>query len=151
MADPGVGPHGGEMTTRVWSGVLGSLAPWLALHLTIVLAENNVRYDSLVGAAVVSLFFVALPSMIAITAGRSRDIRLAVTIVMTAVAVFAGLQVATIDDGQAGLAVLYVPMVAFPLALVVSACEAALDRYRATAATGGSPGRTSPAGSDPGP
>jgi hypothetical protein len=135
MAHPQAALHGGGMTS-LWTAALGSLAPWLALQVTIVLAEGTLHEESLVGRAVLSLFFVAAPSMMAIAAGRSSETRLAVTVVMTAVAVFAGLQVATIDDGQAGLAVFYVPMVAFPLAGVVAGCEAALDRYRATS-TGG--------------
>ncbi|HWI03343.1 MAG TPA: hypothetical protein VNT52_05865 [Acidimicrobiales bacterium] len=132
---------------RVWSAVLGSLVPWAALLVTIALAEDGVGVGDLAGAGPLYLGFVALPSALAIAAGRTHATRLAVTLVMAGVAVFAGVQVATIDDGQAGLAVLYVPMVAFPLAAVVSACEAALDRYRRTSATGGSPGGTSPTGS----
>ena len=135
MSGAGAGPHAGDMT-RIWSGVLGSLAPWLALQVTIVLAGDTLYPDGLVGGAVLCLFFVAVPSMIAITTGRLWTTRLAVTVVMTAVAVFAGYRVASIDDGQAGLAVLYVPMAAFPLAIVVSAGEAALDRYRSTTGSG---------------
>ena len=108
----------------MWSAVLGSLVPWAALLVTIMLAEDGVGVDDLAAAAPLYLGFVALPSAIAIGAGGTTAVRLAVTLVMTGVAVFAGVQLATIDDGQAGLAVIYVPMVAFPLAGVVRACEA---------------------------
>jgi hypothetical protein len=40
--------------------------------------------------------------------------------------VFAGVQMASIEDGQAGLAVIWVPMVALPLAVVIAVCEEAL-------------------------
>jgi hypothetical protein len=123
--------HGGAVTTddgrlgpvRVWSAVLGSLVPWVALLLTVPLAKDGVGMDDVAGAAPLYLAFVALPSALAIGAGRTAATRLAVTLLMTGVAVFAGVQVATIDDGQAGLAVLYVPMVAFPLTGVVRTCQ----------------------------
>jgi hypothetical protein len=138
MARPSAGLHGGAMTTddarlgavRVWSAVLGSLVPCVALLTTITLAEDGVGVDDLAAAAPLSLFFVAVPSAIAIVASRNAATRAAVTLVMTGVAVFAGVQVATIDDGQAGLAVIYVPMVAFPLAGVVQACHALEGRFR---------------------
>src|SRR5688572_9597159 len=90
---------------RMWSAALASLAPWLALLVTIALAEDGVGLDDVVAAAPLYLGFVALPSAIAIGAGRTVVSQVAVTLVMTGVAVFAGIQVATIDDGQAGLAV----------------------------------------------
>jgi hypothetical protein len=135
MARPRAGPHRGVMTTsdgtvRVWFAVLGSLVPWAALLMTIALAEASVGIGDLGGAAVFSLAFVALPSAVAIAAGRTRATQVAVALVMAGVAVFAGVQVATIDDGQAGLAVFYVPMVAFPLAGVVRAGQRFDERLR---------------------
>jgi len=138
MAGAPARPHRGAMMTddarpgpaRVWSAVLGSLLPCVALLTTITLAEDGVGVDDLAAAAPLSLFFVAVPSAIAIISGRNAATRAAVTLVMTGVAVFAGFQVATIDDGQAGLAVIYVPMVAFPLAGVVQACQALEGRFR---------------------
>ena len=70
-------------------------------------------------------------------AGGTWATQLAVTLVMTGVAVFAGIEVATIDDGQAGLAVIYVPMVASPLVGVVRVCQAVEARLRS-----GGPDRT---------
>lgn len=57
--------------------------------------------------------------MVAIVAGRTLLSQLAVTGVLTAVAAYAGLQVATVDGGQAGLAVLWVHVAAFPLAVAI--------------------------------
>jgi hypothetical protein len=109
--------------------VLGSLVPWTALLVTISLAEDNLQVDVLPAAALLWLGFVALPSMVAIVVGRSAVTRVAVTVVMTAVAVFAGVEMAAIDDGQAGLAVILVPMVAYRLAGVVWAGGAAMRRW----------------------
>jgi hypothetical protein len=66
---------------------------------------------------------------VAIVSGRSAVTRVVVTVVMAGVAVFAGVQMAAIDDGQAGLAVFLVPMVAYPLAGVVSIGGAAMRRW----------------------
>ena len=114
----------------MWSAALASLVPWLALLVTIALAKDGVGVDDVAAAGPLYLAFVALPSAIAIVAGRTAVTRLALTLMMTGVAVFAGLQVATIDDGQAGLAVVYVPMVAFPLVGVVRACQVVEARLR---------------------
>ncbi len=130
MAHPGLGRHRVGMT-RAWSGALGSLGPWLAFLLTILLADDSLYANGVVSMIVITLFFVAAPSMVPITVARSWGTRLAVTGVMTAVAVFAALRVVGIDDGQAGFALIYVPMVAFPLAGIVSACESAFDRSQA--------------------
>jgi hypothetical protein len=121
---------GRRQPVRVWFSVLGSLATCAALLLTIALAEDGVGLDDLAGALPLYLTFVSLPSAIAIAAGRTWATQVAVSLVIIGVAVFAGFQVATIDDGQAGLAVFYVPMVAFPLAAVVQACQAVEARLR---------------------
>lgn len=114
---------------RLWSSVLGSLVPWVALLVTISLAEDNLQVDVLPLAALFWLGFVALPSGVAIVVGRSAATRMVVTVVMTGDAVFAGVEMAAIDDGQAGFPVILVPMVAFPLAGVVSAGGAAMRRW----------------------
>jgi hypothetical protein len=114
---------------RLWSSVLGSLVPWAALLMTVSLTEDNLLLDVLPAAAVLWLVFVAVPSMVAIVVGRSAVTRVVVTVVMTGVAVFAGVQMAAIDDGQAGFAVVLVPMVAYPLAGVVWAGGAAMRRW----------------------
>lgn len=84
---------------RVWSSALGSLVPWAALLVTVSLAEDELQVDVMPAFAVLCLAFVAVPSMVAIVAGRSPVTRVAVALVMTGVAVFAGVQVTAIDDG----------------------------------------------------
>jgi uncharacterized RDD family membrane protein YckC len=70
-------------------------------------------------AAAFYLVFVGLPSLAPIAAARSLWARLAATAIMSATAAFAAFQMVTIDDGQAGLAVIWVPLMAFPLAIVL--------------------------------
>ncbi len=122
----GADPHGWAMPTmRLWSSALCSLVPALGLLTAISLSGERVMAGGL-GAVAAYVGFVAVPSMVAIASSRSAVIRVVLTLVMTGVAVFAGVQMASIDDGQAGLAVFWVPMVAFPLAVVVVVCEEAL-------------------------
>lgn len=113
---------------RVGSAVVGSLVPWAAFLLAGALADEGAVH--LLPAVPFYLLFVAVPSMIAIVAGRTALARLAVGAAMTAVAGYAGVQVATIDDGQAGLAVLWVHVVAVPLAAVVWLGGAAAGRRK---------------------
>ena len=126
MVGAGAGPHGWAMTTtRLWSSALCSLVPCFGLLAALLLSGERALAGG-PGAVAVYLGFVAVPSMVAIASSRSAVIRVVVTVVMTGVAVFAGVQMPSIDDGQAGLAVIWVPTVAFPLALVVGVCEEVL-------------------------
>src|SRR5688572_6225443 len=119
MVRAGAGPHGWAMTTtRLWSSALCSLVPCLGLLAAISLTGRPALVGGVLAAAPVYVGVVALPSMVAIASSRSAVIRLVLTVVLTGVAVFAGVQMTTIDDGQAGLAVFWVPIVAFALALV---------------------------------
>lgn len=129
MAGAGAGAHGEDMTReRLWSSALCSLAPCLGLLAAIALAGGDVFDGNLAD----SLGVVAVPSMVAIVAGRLALTRLVVTVIMTAVAVFAGLQIGSSNSGLAGLAVMYVPMVGIPLAGGVWFCESveAYNRLR---------------------
>jgi hypothetical protein len=101
---------------RVWWSALCSLVPCVGLAAGIAFGGDPVVVTDLLSTVLAHLGFVGLPSLVAILAARSTFMRLAATLLMTGVAVFAGVQVATIDDGQAGMAVIYVPLVAFPLA-----------------------------------
>lgn len=69
--------------------------------------------------AVGSAIFVAPPTFLAIVVARHPAVRGAVLVVVTAAAAVAGALVATTDDAQAGLEVLWVAYVALPLALAV--------------------------------
>ncbi|MDQ3978400.1 MAG: RDD family protein [Actinomycetota bacterium] len=87
----------------------------------------------LAAAAPAYLGFVALPSLAPIVVARASLTRLIVVVMMTAVAGTAGALVATSDDAQAGLAVLWVPFVAIPLAAALGVAQRVAER-RATAA-----------------
>lgn len=62
---------------------------------------------------------VALPAMVPLVVERAGATRAGVLIVMTAMPTISAVLVVTTDDAQAGLAVLWVPFVAIPLATVV--------------------------------
>lgn len=68
--------------------------------------------------------FVSVPTLFVLVASWHRVTFAGVLAVMTAVAAMAGYLVATIDDAQAGLAILYVPFVAIPLGTAVALAEA---------------------------
>ena len=122
---------------RLGTAGIASLVPWLAL---LVAAE--IAYDgpaSVRPAGLLYLGFVALHCMLPLAAARAALTRLVVLVVLTSIAAYAGWQMATIDDGQAGLAVLLVPLVAVPLGVVLWTGEviAAHRRSRAGDADGG--------------
>ena len=131
MVRAGARPHGWTMTTvRLWSSALCSLLPCVGLAAAIGISGGRGPAGGIADAAPLYFGFVAVPSMLAIIAGRAAFTRLVLTLVMTGVAVFAGLQITAIEDGQAGLAVIYVPMVAFPLAGAVWYCESVEAYHR---------------------
>jgi hypothetical protein len=106
------------------AAALASLIPWFAFLVAASVADAWVddRSGSLAGlaaAAPLYLGFVALPSMLSLLAARTAVTRLIVLVVMTAVAAMSAVLVATSDDAQAGLAVLWVPYVAIPLAVLL--------------------------------
>lgn len=115
-------------TNKPTEAVLESLIPWVSFIAATYVAvgltdlrsiDRNRPFHHLVTAAVVYLGFVAVPSLLPLLVAPPGWIRTTVLIIMTAVAVYAGVVVATMDDGQAGLAVLLVPYVAFPLAALL--------------------------------
>jgi len=120
-------PPGSRPTTpwtAPWIAVLASLIPWAAFLLALALGDVGVdsgwiSSDGLGTAAPAALGFVALPAALPLVAARTGLLRLGALVVMTAVAVVAGVLVVTTDDAQAGLAVLWVPMAAIPLAVVL--------------------------------
>jgi len=126
---------------RRWSSGYASLIPWAAFVLATALADVWVDYKSisvagLVTAAPLYLVFVALPSALPLAAARSRSLWLAVLVVMTGVAAIAGVLVVTTDDAQAGLAALWVPFVAIPLAGVLWVGQTVMERRSGRRAAG---------------
>lgn len=116
------------------SSALGSLLPLTSFLLATVIADRYVdrtstSLGSLAVAVPVYAGFIALPSMLPLAAARARLIWLAVLVVMTGVAGLAGVLVVTTDDGQSGLAVLWVPFVAIPLAGVLWIGQAVAARH----------------------
>jgi len=122
---------------RLWSAALASLIPWAAFLLAMALVDF--RSTSLIGlaaAAPLYLSFVALPSLLALAVVRAGLLRIVVLVLLTAVAATGGVLVVTTDDAQAGLAVLWVPFVAIPVAAVVWIGQAVAAR-RTTAVSPG--------------
>ena len=122
---------------------MASLIPWSAFLVVVAIVNDSAPPSGLLAAALPYLGFVALPSLAPIVAARARRTRLIVVVVMTAVAAAAGVLVATSDDAQAGLAVLWVPFVAIPLAVVLWVGKRVADR-RATPADEEPPRRAGP-------
>lgn len=103
---------------------LAALVPWLAYITAMAIADRWVDFRSVTLAFVIrstpfTLVVIALPSLGVIAAARTVVARRAATVIMTAVSVYAGIAVIATDDGQAGLAVLWVPIVALPLAVIL--------------------------------
>ncbi len=100
-----------------------SFVPSAAFLGALVLAgqwfEESASLAGIVTAAPLYLLFVSLPSALPLAAAGRGRLRLAVLATMTAVAVVAAMELVASDDAQAGLAVLLVPMAAFPLAVAV--------------------------------
>jgi hypothetical protein len=103
---------------RAWTAAAGSLVPWAALLAAVTLVDGPPAEPGVVAAPY--LVFVALPSFLAALAGRSAAVQVLVLVVLTAVAAWAGVEMATTEDAQAGLAVLLVPFVALPLGVAVA-------------------------------
>ncbi len=130
------------LSGRRWWPLAASLVPWLALLVSITVADyaTNDHSVSLVGlafAAPFSLGFVALPSYFPLAAASPGWMRRLVLAVMTAVATFAGVSVVTTDDAQAGLAVLWVPLVAVALGVVLWVVRVARSSREASASRPG--------------
>lgn len=124
----------GHDQTRLQRSVLASLIPWAAFLAATVVADRWVEYKStslagLAAAAPLYLGFISLPSLLPLVVARRGAAWIAVLAVMTAVAVAAGVLIVTTDDAQAGLAVLWVPIVAIPLAGVLWIGEAIAARW----------------------
>jgi hypothetical protein len=123
--------------------LVGVLVPWLAFlaatTVTSGVADSNFFFAGTIVTAPFYWVAVGLPSLATVVAARHRRVAGANVVVMTAVAVFAGIKMAASDDAQAGLAVLVVPMVGAPLALFTWIGESVAGRFAADRnRTGGS-------------
>lgn len=123
--------------------VVAALVPVVAYLAAIAITDLSVEFRSvqlggLVAAAPFYVLFVGLPSLFPIAVARTARWRILTTLIMTAVAVMAGVLVVSTDDAQAGLAVLWVPYVAVPLGLVLWIGRAISDRRRVESTKAGS-------------
>jgi hypothetical protein len=127
---------------------VASLLPWGAFLATAAAGEEWAGdatanwLDDVGDAAVFCLAVVALPASVAL-AVVDRRVRLAVLVVLTAVAVGAGYVVVTSDDDHAGMAVLLIPAVAVGLVLLSGVGRIVVAVARR--ARGGAPGAAGPA------
>lgn len=119
-----------------WAAARASLIPWAAFLVAAAVAEMWVHHEfsaiGLAAAAPGSLVVVALPAMVPLVVARAGATRAGVIIVMTAVATISAVLVVTTDDAQAGLAVVWVPFMAIPLAAVVWIGQAVAARRSRT-------------------
>ena len=118
------------------SVVIGALVPWVVFLVSVPTAsafvdDRSVDVREFLSAALVYLGFVALPSLLPVAAARAGAMRMAATLLMAVVAGVAGVLIVTTDDAQAGLAVLVVPYVAVPLALLLLVLRALINRGHA--------------------
>ena len=140
MASCRVGPEHGSMGTESCgraespgAAALASLVPWAAFLVTATVVDPGREHGSLslegvVAAAPFYVLVVALPSMLPLLAARTGRRRLVLLIALTALAAVTAVLMVTSDDAQAGLAVLLVPYVAIPLAVVVWVGEVVVAR-----------------------
>ena len=122
--------------------VMALVVPTVAFYVggrVAAAVTNNTSIDA--GRLLVSVpFYIALvgaPSLLAVWTAPGRG-TLPTLVTMTLVAAVAGWLVAATDDAQAGLAVLLVPYVAVPLAVLFSSARlvATVWRRRDTEVTG---------------
>lgn len=111
-----------------------ALVPWVAFLLpiavAILLGDYDVTAEEFAGAALFTLGFVALPSLLPIAVARPRTARWVALGVMTAIAAGAGTLIAVSDDAQAGIVVLMVPVLAVPVTVGVWIARALSLRRR---------------------
>jgi len=120
--------------TNPTAATLLSVVPWAAFLVALQLWPDDSDSSRGVAAfAPISFLFIALPSALPVVVARAWATRLLAVAAMTATNVVAASSLATSDDAQAGLAILLVPFVAAPLAVVIWVGQLVVER-RPTAA-----------------
>ncbi|MGE3620885.1 MAG: RDD family protein [Acidimicrobiia bacterium] len=125
--------------SRPWLGspagaATAAILPTIACLLAAIVAEDGPAGFGLAAAAGALPYFAALvglPSLFPIAVARSATLRLGATLLLTVVAVIAGVTAATSQDAQAGLAILLVAYVAIPLGTVLWLGQAVVARRAA--------------------
>lgn len=121
-----------EPTPCAWGAgkaALASLVPWAAFMAAAAATAPFAEYRSvdlagMLRSAPFYVWVISVFSFFPIVAGRTRRTQAAATLLMTAVAVWAGVVAVAQDDAQAGMAVLVVPPAALALAVVIVAARA---------------------------
>ena len=109
--------------------LLASLVPLAAFIGAIAAGEPfaehevHLEWSGLVAALPFYVLVVVLPAALPLVVARHRATQAVVLVAMTTTATLAGWLVVTTDDAQAGLAVLWVPFVAIPLALAIRVAQ----------------------------
>jgi hypothetical protein len=101
-----------------WRVVLAALKPWAAFVVALGVVDvgrGTAAFASNIIVPVAYLGFVGLPSAVPVLIAKPGWMRIAVSMAMTAVALISAVLMATTDDAQAGLAVLWVPLAAMVL------------------------------------
>jgi hypothetical protein len=113
--------------------VLLSLLPTATFIIATVVAVQFSTYKHIavsgtVPQLIISVMFVSGPCLVPISVAKPGIVRWCATALMTVVAAIAGALVITTDDAQAGLAVLWVPFAALPLAAAIGIGQAIAAR-----------------------
>lgn len=114
---------------------LVALVPWLGFWVAALSTDRYIDFRQLTsayvrGAVPFTLAMVFVPALMAVCAAPNGVVRHVVTVLVTGVAIFAGVTVVAMDDGQAGFAIFWVPLIAAPLAVLVGGASAVHDRLR---------------------
>lgn len=141
-APGGFGPAVRRRPGALAAKALVALVPWLMFWVAALTADRWVDFRELTLAGMRSmvpftLALVFLPALAAVSAAPSGVVRYVVTVLVTGVAVYAGVTVVAMDDGQAGLSIFWVPLIAVPLAVLVAAAAAFFPGATSRAGRGG--------------
>ena len=104
---------------------LVALVPWLAFWVAAKSADRWIEFRDMgvapnLGAVVLTLVLVFLPALAAVCAAPRGVARHVVTVLVSGVAIYAGVTSIAQDDGQAGFVLFLVPMLVLPLAGMVA-------------------------------
>ncbi len=117
-----------KATMKPVAAPLLALLPWAASLASILIADRfitwrSVEWSGMGPSASVFLTFVWAPALLPIAVAQHWWSRLTAVAVMTTTSAGAGALTITTDDGQAGLAMLWVGCLAVPLAIVIALVE----------------------------
>lgn len=114
---------------------LVALVPWLGFWVAALTADHWIDFRQITltgmrGAVPFTLVMVFLPALAAVAAAPAGVVRYVVTVLVSGVAVWAGVTSIAMDDGQASFSIMMVPVVALPLAGLVAGATAIYHRTR---------------------